>query len=98
MLKGTGIDYEIIQYLKTPPSVEELAEICKGLGIKPVELVRAKDKSFKELGLSKSDNRSDNEWLKLMSENPGLIERPIVVFKGKFAMGRPPENILNILK
>ena len=86
-----------MEYLKTPLSTDKLDQICKGLSLEPVELVRAKDKSFKELELSKNDERSRDEWLKLMSENPALMERPIVEFKGKFAMGRPPESILQIL-
>ncbi len=97
MLKDSGVEFEIIEYLKTPPSVEELKKICRGLGIEPVNLVRTKDKRFKELGLTKNDDRSQEEWLKLMVENPSLIERPIVAFGDKFAMGRPPESIRDIL-
>ncbi len=97
MLKESGVEFGIIEYLKTPPSVEELDLICKGLGLEPVGLVRSKDKRFKELELSKSDNRGREEWLKLMVENPSLIERPIVIYGNKYAMGRPPESIRDIL-
>jgi arsenate reductase (glutaredoxin) len=97
VLEESGVEFEVIQYLKNPPSLQELKKICKGLGLEPVELVRPKDKRFKELGLSKKDERSADEWLKLMVDNPGIIERPIVVYNGKYAMGRPPESIRDIL-
>ncbi|MCG8333868.1 MAG: arsenate reductase (glutaredoxin) [Proteobacteria bacterium] len=86
-----------MEYLKAPLDTDKLDQICKGLNLEPVELIRTKDKLFKELRLSKNDDRSRNEWLKLISENPALMERPIVEYKGRFAMGRPPENILGIL-
>jgi arsenate reductase len=97
VLKNSGVDFEIIEYLKTAPSAAKLTDICKGLNLEPIELIRTKDKLFKELGLNKKDERTRSEWLKLMSENPGLIERPIVEYKDKYAMGRPPESIKSIL-
>ena len=92
------MDYEIVEYLKTPFTVDQLKTILKGLNKKPVDLLRPKDKRFKELELSKKDDRSDEDWLKLMVDNPTMIERPVVEYKGKFAMGRPPESIMEILK
>ncbi len=86
-----------MEYLKTPLGIDKLDQICSGLKRDPVELIRTKDKLFKEMGLSKDDERSRDEWLMLMSENPALMERPIVEYKGKFAVGRPPESILKIL-
>jgi arsenate reductase len=97
VLQESGIDFEIIEYLKNPPSQAELKRMAKGIGVEPVDLVRARDKRFKELGLSKKDDRSQEEWLRLMFENPSIIERPIVACGGKYAMGRPPESIREIL-
>jgi len=98
LLQEQGIEMEVINYLETPPSAEELAQICQGLGIQPIDLIRTKEARFVELGLSASDERSKAEWFELMVQNPILIERPIVVYQNKVALGRPPENILPILK
>lgn len=97
MLKELAVDYDVIDYLKHPPSAAELDAICKGLGVEPLEIIRTKDKKFRELGLSKEDQRSRNEWLKLMEENPAVIERPIVVKGGKVILGRPPESVKKII-
>ena len=97
MLKKSKTEFDVIEYLKTPPSVEELDKICLGLNLDPLELIRTKDKLFRELGLTKNDQRSREEWLKIISENPGLMERPIVFYKNKYVMGRPPEAIKSIL-
>lgn len=97
LLQEKGLDFEIVEYLKTPPSVAELAALQKMLGKAPLEWMRVKEDRFKELGLSKTDQRSDAEWLKLMHENPVLIERPIFVYQGKAALGRPPEQVLELL-
>jgi arsenate reductase len=98
LVKNSGIPYEIIEYLKTPPSKKELKQILKGLDKHPLEIIRTKDKRFKEMGFSKKDVKEPEEWLKILLENPALMERPIVVYKKRFEMGRPPEKVLEILK
>ncbi len=97
IIKKKGLDLEIIEYLKTPPTVEELDYICQKLGVEPIEIIRIKEKLFSELGLSASDTRPRKEWLKILSENPKLIERPIIVYKNKAVIGRPPEKVLEII-
>jgi arsenate reductase len=97
LLEEQGRDLPVIPYLDTPPTVGELDAICRLLGKEPVEICRTKETRFKELGLDVSDDRSREAWLELMVGNPILIERPIVVCKGKAAMGRPPESVLEIL-
>jgi len=97
LLRESGADVGIIEYLKTPPTAAELDEICTKLGIEPTTLIRSKEKLFAELGLSLKDRRSRDEWLNLMVENPKLIERPIVVINGKAVVGRPPETVFDIL-
>jgi len=97
LLKDKDIDFKIIEYLKTPPSEEELNYILNGLGMKPLALLRTQGKVFKELNLSKKDQRSDEEWIRIMEKNPILIERPILIYNDKVSLGRPPENILKIL-
>ncbi|PIQ23764.1 arsenate reductase (glutaredoxin) [bacterium (Candidatus Blackallbacteria) CG17_big_fil_post_rev_8_21_14_2_50_48_46] len=97
LLQEKGAKPEIIEYLKTPPSARELDQICQKLGIEPQALIRSKEALFKELGLSLKDTRSRNEWLKILAEHPSLIERPIVVAGSKAALGRPPENVLDLI-
>ncbi|MCP4208507.1 MAG: arsenate reductase (glutaredoxin) [Shimia sp.] len=83
------------RYLEDAPSVEELTEARALLGLPVIDMMRAKESLFKDLGLSKSDD--DATLLAAMAENPKLIERPIVLTNGKAALGRPPETVLDIL-
>ncbi len=96
LLKDRGIEPEVIEYLKTPPSFEELSDIIDKLGIKPRDLIRKQEAEYKANGLD--DNQLDNEAIvRTMVNNPILIERPIVTANNKAAIGRPPENVLDIL-
>jgi arsenate reductase (glutaredoxin) len=96
LLKDRGIEPEVIEYLKTPPSFEELYDIIDKLGIKPRNLIRKQEAEYKANGLN--DNQLDNETIvRTMVNNPILIERPIVIANNKAAIGRPPENVLDIL-
>ncbi len=96
LLEGQGIEPEIIEYLKTPPTQKDLSEILKKLGKEPREILRTGEKEYKELGLKDADlNRK--ELIKIMVEHPQLIERPIVLKDNKAALGRPPEDVLKII-
>jgi arsenate reductase len=96
LLREQGIEPNIIEYLKTPPSQAELTRILKMLGMAPRELMRSKEAEYREQGLDNPDlNRKD--LVKAMHDTPKLIERPIVVANGKAALGRPPEQVLGIL-
>lgn len=97
LLTERGQKPEVIEYLKTPPSAAELDQICQMLNLEPTALIRIKEDQFKALGLSLKDQRSRQEWLELLVDNPALLERPIVVKDGKAALGRPPENVLALL-
>ncbi len=97
LLQEHGADVSVVEYLKTPPSAGELRILCEKLGVSALDITRKKEKKFSELGLSAVDDRSEAEWFRILSENPVLIERPIVVANGRVAMGRPPENVLSIL-
>ena len=92
--QATGID--VIEYLKNPPTVKKLKEILSLLKISPLDLMRKKETEYKELMLSNS-NLSDKDLIESMIKHPILIERPIVLANGKAALGRPPEDVLNIL-
>lgn len=85
----------IIEYLSTPPSKRELADIVEMLGIKPEELVRKGEDEYREN--LKGKTLSDDEWLEALVRYPKLIERPIVIKDGKAVIGRPPERVLEIL-
>ena len=97
LVREKNIDFKIVEYLKDPPSREQLKYILDGLGKKPLDLIRKQEKIFKELNLSNKDIKSDDEWIDIMISNPILIERPILIYNNKAALGRPPENVLKIL-
>ncbi|WP_135081019.1 arsenate reductase (glutaredoxin) [Terasakiella sp. SH-1] len=94
LIEEKGVEPEVILYLETPPAVEELKDIIAKLGISPRELLRKKE--AKEAGLN-DDSLSDDELIKGMIANPRTIERPIVVKEEKAVLGRPPENVLDLL-
>lgn len=87
-------DFQVIEYLKTPPSEKELKEILKKLGMKAENIIRKKEQLFKEKFEGKK--LSENEWIKILTKNPILIERPIVVKGNKAVIGRPTENIMKL--
>jgi len=95
LLKESGQPYEVVEYLKNAPSETELKEILQKLNLKPEQLLRKGEAVYKENFAGKTF--SDEEWIKIMVENPVLIERPIVVNGDKAVIGRPPENVLTIL-
>ncbi|MCB1320139.1 MAG: arsenate reductase (glutaredoxin) [Leptospiraceae bacterium] len=95
LLEAQGVKPEIVEYLKTPPSAEELKTIVRKLGVKPEALIRKKETIFKEKYAGK--NMSDDQWIQAIVKDPVLLERPIVVTGKKAAVGRPPENVLKIL-
>ena len=96
LLEEKGVDLEIIEYLKTPPDQQTLAEILNKLDIAAADLMRKGESVYKELNLGNKSNDT-KVLLDAMAENPILIERPIVVANGKAAIGRPPESVLDIL-
>ncbi len=95
LLEQEGIKPEIVLYLEQVPSKKELKEIIQKLGISPIDLIRKSEAIYKEQ--FKGKELTDNQWIAAMHEYPKLIQRPIVI-KGKQAViGRPPENVLNII-
>lgn len=95
LLEKNTTDTEIIEYLKTVPSAEEMKKLLQKLGMQAVELVRKTEPYYKEN--LKGKNFSEEEWIQIMRENPKLIERPIVVKDNKAVIGRPPENALALI-
>ena len=101
LLQERGIEPSIIEYLSTPPDAKRLKHLLKLLGMKPRELMRKGEAVYKERGLA-DPKLDDATLIAAMVKDPILIERPIVVVKDakgeRAALGRPPENILKILK
>lgn len=95
ILNDAHMSFEIIDYLKTPPSLAELQEIIKLLGCKPIDLVRKNEAIWKEN--FKGKDLSDDAVTRAMIDFPKLIERPIVINNGKAVIGRPPKIIETIL-
>jgi len=96
LLQKNGVEPEVILYLQTPINSKVLGEVVKNLGIEPIDLVRKKETHFKEN--FKNANPNETDWIKVMCENPKLMERPIVVRSdGAAVVGRPPENVLRII-
>ena len=95
LIQDSGKEVEIVEYLNTPLSFDDLKSIVDHLGITPEQLLRKNEAIFKEKFKGKS--LSDDEWIKAMVENPKLIERPIVIEGNKAILGRPPENVKTLL-
>lgn len=95
LLEENNIQPQVVKYLETPPSIDELKTLMVQLGVSEVrDMMRTKEDIYKELELKSAD---DETLFKAMVENPKLIERPIVVANGKAKHGRPPEQVLDIL-
>lgn len=89
------IAFELRNYLLNPLSVAELNSICQLLQVSPFSLVRKNELLYKEKFFGKEF--SDEEWLKILSENPVLLQRPIVLNDGKAVVARPAEKINELL-
>ncbi len=96
LLEERDIQPEVVKYLENPPDEATLKALLDMLGLEPRELMRQKETEYKELGLD-NPNLDHDALIRAMVEHPKLIERPIVVKDGKAALGRPPEDVLEIL-
>ena len=96
LLQDRNVEPEIVEYLKTPPTKEELRLLLGKLGMKPEQLVRKGEQAYKEKYAGRT--LTDEQWLDALAKDPILIERPIVVKGGKAVIGRPPENVLALLR
>ena len=95
LIENSGKKFEVIKYLENPPTISELTNLISKLGIEPIDLVRKKEKlwieNYKNIVLS------SNELIEIMSKNPILIERPIVIKGNKAVVARPVEKSLEII-
>ena len=97
LLKSNGVEPEVVLYLDTPPDAQTLRQLLHMLGMGSARgLMRKKEDLYTSLNLN-DDRRSEERLIQAMVENPKLIERPIVVANGQARIGRPPEDVLEIL-
>lgn len=96
LLMEQGVEPIIFEYLVTPPSPKAIDDVLNKLGKSPLEAMRKKETPFDENNLG-AEGLSRNDYIEAMSKNPILIERPIVIKGEKAAIGRPPEQVLDIL-
>ena len=96
LIEEKGLTPTIVEYLKDAPTKATLKTLLKELGLKPRDLMRKKEAPYKELNLA-DESKSDDELIEAMVNNPILIERPIVMTPKGARLGRPPEDVLEIL-
>ena len=96
LLRERGIEPQIVEYLKTPPTADEIETVLSKLGLEPRAAMRAKETAYRDAGMG-DESLSRRALIELMVANPIVIERPIVVNGARAALGRPPENVLSIL-
>ena len=96
MIRTSGVEPKVIEYVKTPPSRARLVELIEAMGILPRALLREKGTPYAELGLA-DPKWSDDELIDLMLEHPILINRPIVVSPKGVRLCRPSEQVLDLL-
>lgn len=96
LLTKQGIQANVVEYLKTPPTKQELESILNMLNLQPRQLMRTNETEYRENNLA-DESLSHDQLIEAMLKYPKLIERPIVINNGKAAIGRPPETVLNVL-
>ena len=96
LIEEAGVSPEIVLYLDTPPSADELKAVLAKLGISARQLLRKGEDAYKENNLA-DDSLSEADLITKMTEFPKLIERPIVIKGEKAVLGRPPENVQTLL-
>jgi arsenate reductase len=96
LLRDHGVEPDVVEYLKDPPSADVLSDLLDKLGLEPRALMRRKEPEYAELGLD-DPGLSLEALIATMVAHPRLIERPIVVKDGKATLGRPPQAVLEIL-
>jgi len=96
LLRESGIPYEKVNYYVEPLSKKKLTELVRKMKLKPRDLLRKGEPIYKELGLA-NDEFSDGELIALMVEHPDLLQRPIVERGDRAVLGRPTENVKELL-
>jgi len=95
LIQENGVEPEVVLYLENIPTANEMKDLLSKLAISPMQLIRKGETAWKEN--YKGKELSDEQIIEAMIDNPKLIERPIVVKDNKAVLGRPPENVLELL-
>lgn len=95
-LEGKGVAFELVEYLKTGITEEDLKDVLIKMNVKPAEIIRTQEDIYKKQ--FKGKNFTDEEWIKILIENPKLIKRPLVVKGYKAVWADPPENMEKLFK
>ena len=95
LLEERGLDVDIVEYLATPPSADEIRRLLKLLQLEPFDVIRRSEPAFRDSGLDR--NSSADDLIALMAREPIVIERPIVVIGRAARLCRPPERVLELL-
>jgi len=95
LLEGSEVEYHYRDYKKDPLTEAELRSVLSMLEMKPAQVLRKRDRAFRELGLTGTEN--EDELIALMASHPTLLERPIGIVGKRAVLGRPPERLLTLL-
>jgi arsenate reductase len=96
LLRESGVSFEKVNYYVQPLTRKKLTELIRKLKLKPRDVLRKSESVYKELGLAE-DKFSDSELINLMIEHPDLLQRPIVERGDRAVLGRPTENVKELL-
>ncbi|MGL6124224.1 MAG: arsenate reductase (glutaredoxin) [Shewanella sp.] len=96
LLEQQGCHITLVEYLKNPPTAKQIGDILAKLDIRARELMRTKEAEYQALGLADT-SLTEQQLIEAMVNTPKLIERPIVLANQRAAIGRPPENVLDII-
>lgn len=96
IINNKGVEVDIVEYLANPPSKQELQSVLKALNLKPQDIMRKKEAEYKEAGLDDL-KLSEADQIEKMIQFPKVIERPIVIKGNRAVIGRPPENVLELI-
>ena len=96
LMQERGLEARVIRYLESPPTADELRSVVKKLGIRPEQLVRRNEVTYKAKYAGRT--LTDDEWIEAMVRDPILMERPIVIEGNRAVIGRPPERVLSLLE
>lgn len=97
ILMASNYPIEEIRYLENPPTETEFADLCAAMNITPFELIRKGEELYKTLNLAEISPKNNQAWLKIMTQNPKLIERPIIKIGDKVVIGRPPKSVQHLI-